>query len=211
MDNQKQHTLATYVGDMHAFETHLLAAFEQQQSLAEGHPEAKRVVQQLVDTSRRHMDQLAKHVETFGQPTESVTDKIKAAGAGALGVVAGLIDAIRPQSLSKALRDSYTATNHAIISYIMLQTAATALDDQQTASVAGQFLADVSKNAQAIASVMPSLVIHDLKDDVSLSVTDGAADRVTNNSSLSYLYGGNGSSGSALSGSPMGTTTSSGY
>ena len=107
--------------------------------------------------------------------------------ASLFGMAAGAIDVVRPQQVSKALRDSYTATNHAIIGYIMLQTTGVGLNDQETADLAERHLADHVANAQAIASVMPSLVVKDLSDDVG-NVSAGAAEAVTTNQKLSQLY-----------------------
>ena len=49
----RNETLATYVGDMHALEKHLLEAFEKQVALTEGTPHAHLVVRQLVDSTSR--------------------------------------------------------------------------------------------------------------------------------------------------------------
>jgi ferritin-like metal-binding protein YciE len=192
---ERLETLTTYVGDMHALEKHLLEAFEKQLSLTENVPHARTVVQQLVNTTRQHVDALEQRVRALGEPGKNVTDVLKTAVAGLAGVAAGAIDWARPQSVSKALRDSYTATNHAIISYIMLQTTGVALNDPETASLARQHLADCVSNAQAIANVMPSLVVKDLSDDVG-NVSPGAATEVTGNQNLGFLY--HGSSSNAL-------------
>ncbi len=183
----RNETLATYVGDMHALEKHLLEAYEKQLNLTQGTPDAHQVVQQLVDTTRRHIDALEQQVATYGAASKGLTDAVKTAVAGLFGVAAGVIDHVRPQSVSKALRDSYTASNHAIIGYIMLQTTGVALNDTEAATLAERHLQDHVRNAQAIASVMPSLVVKDLSDDVG-SVTPGAAGTVTSNQQLSFLY-----------------------
>ena len=183
----RNETLQTYVGDMHALEKHLLEAFEKQLNLTQGTPDAHSVVQQLVDSTRRHVDTLEQHVTKFGEVDKGVTDAIKTAVAGLFGVAAGVIDHIRPQAVSKALRDSYTATNHAIISYVMLQTTGVALNDTETAALAERHLQDCVSNAQAIANVMPSLVVKDLSDDVG-AVSPGAAAQVTGNQQLRFLY-----------------------
>ena len=183
----RNETLATYVGDMHALESHLLEAFEKQVGLAEGTPHAKNVAQQLVDSTRRRVDTLEQRLQALGATDKKVTDAIKTAVAGLFGVAAGAIDYVRPQSLSKAMRDSYTATNHAIVSYMMLQTTGVALSDPETAALAEQHLQDCVRNAQAIANLIPSLVFKDLSDDVG-TVAIGAASQVTGNQQLSFLY-----------------------
>jgi ferritin-like metal-binding protein YciE len=186
MDDRNR-TLTTYVGDMHALEEHMLEAFETQLKLTQDTPDAHAVVQQLVSSTRSHITALEQRVAALGHAEKSLTDNIKTAVAGLFGLAAGAIDAVRPQQVSKALRDSYTATNHAIIAYIMLQTTGIALSDQETADLAERHLADCVANAQAIASIMPALVVKDLSDDVG-SVAAGTVDRVINNQKLGHLY-----------------------
>jgi len=186
MDDRNR-TLTTYVGDMHALEQHLQEAFEVQLKLTKDTPDAHAVVQQLLTSTNNHITALEQRVEALGHPEKTISDTIKTAVAGFFGMAAGAIDAVRPQQVSKALRDSYTATNHAIIGYIMLQTTGVGLNDQETADLAERHLADHVANAQAIANVMPSLVVKDLSDDVG-NVSAGAAETVTSNQKLSQLY-----------------------
>ena len=161
MTNQEDsnRTLTTYVGDMHAWEEHILEPFERQLELTKGTPEAQVVVQQLVTTTRQHIKALEQRVKTLGHTGKNITDALKTGVSELFGVAAATINSVRPQTVSKALRDDYTATNHAIIGYIMLQTTALALHDETTAELAASHLADHVKNAQAIAAIMPAFVI----------------------------------------------------
>ena len=186
MDDRNR-TLTTYVGDMHALEQHMQEAFEAQLKLTQDTPDAHAVVQQLLTSTNNHITALEQRVEALGHPGKTISDTFKTAVASLFGMAAGAIDVVRPQQVSKALRDSYTATNHAIIGYIMLQTTGVGLNDQETADLAERHLADHVANAQAIASVMPSLVVKDLSDDVG-NVSAGAAEAVTTNQKLSPLY-----------------------
>ena len=188
MDDRNR-TLTTYVGDMHALEQHMLEAFETQLKLTKDTPNAHAVVQQLVTTTQNHIAALEQRVQALGQNDKKVTDTIKTAVAGLFGIAAGAIDAVRPQQVSKALRDSYTAINHATIAYIMLQTTGIALNDQATADLAERHLGDCVANAQAIAALMPMLVVKDLSDDVG-NMAIGTADKVTSNEKLRHLYRG---------------------
>ncbi|MBA3471405.1 MAG: DUF892 family protein [Herpetosiphonaceae bacterium] len=185
----RNRTLTTYVGDMHALEQHMLEAFEAQLKLTQDTPNAHAVVQQLVTATNNHITALEQRVQALGHPEKTMTDTIKTAVAGLFGIAAGAIDAVRPQQVSKALRDSYTALNHATIAYIMLQTTGIALNDQETADLAERHLSDCVANAQAIAAIMPTLVVKDLSDDVG-NVAGGSADKVTSNEKLRHLYRG---------------------
>lgn len=190
-------TLGTYLTDMHALEKHLLEAFEKQLNLSQNTPEAHQVVQQLVSSTRQHIAALEQRASALGQSDGGVGAAVKSAVSGVLGVAAGVVDHLRPESVSKALRDSYTATNHAIIGYIMLQTTGVALNDTETATLAQRHLQDHVSNAQAIANVMPSLVVADLADDPG-GVNQGAASQVTGSQQLGFLFHSTGGSSNAV-------------
>lgn len=91
-----------------------------------------------------------------------VTDKLKSAVAGFFGIAAGLVDTVRPLAASKALRDNYTAINHAIVGYVMLSTTAGALKNMETKVIADQFLSEWIGLAQQIMGLIPSIALKDL-------------------------------------------------
>jgi ferritin-like metal-binding protein YciE len=181
-------TVATYVGDMHALEEHMLKAFEAQLELSKDTPEAHRVVQQLVSSSRKRITALDQRVTALGQTDKTISDWVKTAVSTLAGYAAGAIDMVRPQQVSKALRDSYTALNLAVISYVMLDTTGQACQDQETAQLAQRHLLEVIANTQAIASVMPALVVADLSDNVP-GISADVATRVCSNEKLSGVFG----------------------
>lgn len=183
----RNRTLTTYVGDLHALLEHMLEPFERQLDLTKDSPEAREVVQQLVDTTRKNSAALDQRVKELGHTEKNITDSLKTGIAELFGVAAGVIDAVRPQQVSKSLRDDYTVTNHAIIASIMLQTTALALNDQKTADLASDVLSDFVGNAQAIASVMPTLVIQDISDDVDIE-SSNIVSQVTTNQKVSSLF-----------------------
>ena len=184
-------TLATYVSDMHALEKHLLEAFERQLDLTKDNAEAHRVVQTMVSRTRQHVTALEQQIErlTKKEPSKGILDTIKTLGSGLLGFAAGAIDAVRPQQDSKALRDSYTALNLAIISYVMLQTTAAAVNDQTVIDLAKSHLQNHMHCIQEIASVMPSLVVKDLSDDIPGLNASAISGSITGTQDLSAIFG----------------------
>lgn len=50
----RRRTCATYAGDMHALELHLLEAFERQLAITKELPDAHALVESLISTSKRH-------------------------------------------------------------------------------------------------------------------------------------------------------------
>lgn len=192
----RRRTCATYAGDMHALELHLLEAFERQVSITKELPEAHALVLSLIATSKRHAQILNELVNSLGDVEKIVTDKLKSAVAGLFGIAAGLVDTVRPLAVSKALRDNYTAINHAIVGYVMLSTTAAALKNTETKVIAEEFLSDWIGFAQQVMCLIPSMALKDLSDN-GINVLDfGVARSFSSNERWSSLFG-TGATGSA--------------
>jgi len=164
-DAVRRRTCATYVGDMHALELHMLEAFDRQITITKEIRDAHVVVLSLSSTAKRHAQLLNELVSSLGDVEKIVTDKLKSAVTGFFGIAAGLVDTVRPLAASKALRDDYTAVNHAIVGYVMLSTTAAALRNDETKFIADEFLNDYINLAQQIMALIPSLAIRGLSDN----------------------------------------------
>ena len=173
-DDKNQNTIADYVGDVIALEGHIAEALDRQLPLAQEHPLAGPAVQRFAQMVKGNQDALTAHQEHVGT---TAGNPIVAAGATVLGVAAGLIDKIRAEGVSKALRDDYTAFNHACISYTMLHTTALALGDQATATLAANGLRGHAGAVQEINHIMADVVVWELqKDDHQIANPNAAAE-----------------------------------
>lgn len=161
-DDKNQKTIADYVGDLVALESHIEEALDRQLEMAKEHPIAGPAVQRFHDMVKGNRDALKQYQESVG---DTAGNPIKAAGATVLGVAAGLIDKIRTEGVSKALRDDYTAFNHAAIGYTMLHTTALALGDQRTADVAAKGLTGHAGAVQEINHIIAEVVVWELEKD----------------------------------------------
>ena len=161
-DDKNQKTIADYLGDMVALESHIEEALDRQLSLAKEHPQAGAAVQRFHDMVKQNRDALKQYRQEVGT---TAGNPIKEVGSTVLGVAAGLIDKIRTEGLSKALRDDYTAFNHAAIGYTMLHTTALALGDQRTADVAARGLRGYASAVQEINHLIAEVVIWELQKD----------------------------------------------
>jgi len=101
------------------------------------------------------------------QPEVGTTagNPVIAAGSTILGKIAGVIDMVRTEAISKALRDDYVAFNLAAISYSMFLATTTTLGDTKVASIAKQHLTNYAKAVQQINQVIASVVIGELAKD----------------------------------------------
>jgi ferritin-like metal-binding protein YciE len=163
-DVQQKHeqTIADYVGDMVALESHIEEALDRQLTEVQDDREAHAAVQRFHDTVKQHRDTLIALQEDIGS---TPGNPIKAAGAALLGKAAGVIDLVRTEGISKSLRDDYTAFSLAAISYSMLHTTAQGLGNQRVAELAERHLTDYAGAIERINEIMPGVVHRELVKD----------------------------------------------
>ena len=161
---QEKHrtTIADYVGDMAALESHIEEALDRQLNEVQDDPIARNAVQEFHDMVKQHRDVLKAVEEETGKTLGS---PIKEAGAALFGKAAGIIDLVRTEGISKSLRDDYAAFSLAAISYSMLHTTAIALGDTRVASLAESHLQDHAQAIMRINEIMPGVVVRELQKD----------------------------------------------
>ena len=161
---QEKHrkTVADYVGDMVALESHIEEALDRQLREVTDDPEALAAVQVFHDTVKAHRDTLKALEQDTGK---TIGSPIKEAGAALFGKAAGIIDLIRTEGISKSLRDDYAAFSLAAISYAMLHTTALGLGNRQVADLAARHLTDYAGAIEQINEVMPGMVERKLAKD----------------------------------------------
>ncbi len=162
IDEKGQKTIADYVGDMVALESHIEEALDRQLTETKDDPQAHAAVQRFHDMVKGNRDALKQYQEEVGS---TAGNPIIAAGASLLGVAAGVIDKIRTEGISKSLRDDYTAFNHACIGYTMLHVTALALGDRRTANLAERGLTGHASAVQEINHIMADVVMRELEKD----------------------------------------------
>jgi hypothetical protein len=111
---------------------------------------------------KSHRDSLKSHLESIGG---SESHPVKSAVAAIFGMAAGVVDNLRTKGISKALRDDYTAFNHAAIGYAMLHTTAHLLGQTSTADVAERHLRDYTRAVQEINQLIADVVAWELRKD----------------------------------------------
>ena len=162
VQQKHQQTIADYVGDMVALESHIEEALDRQLTETEDDPEARAAVQRFHDMVKQHRDTLKALQEQVGT---TAGNPIIAAGSTLLGKAAGVIDLVRTEGISKSLRDDYAAFSLAAISYSMLHTTALGLGNQQVASLAERHLTDYAGAIERINEIMPGVVHRELVKD----------------------------------------------
>ena len=162
VSDKHQQTIADYVSDMAALESHIEEALDRQLTEVKDDPVAPAAVRDFHDMVKEHRDTLKAMEEETGK---TIGTPIKEAGAALVGKAAGIIDLVRTEGISKGLRDDYAAFSLAAISYSMLHTTATALGDGRVASLAERHLRDHADAIMRINEIMPEVVIRELEKD----------------------------------------------
>ncbi len=162
VQEKHQMTIADYVGDMVALESHIEEAMDRQLKETKDDPEAHAAVKGFHDMVKSHRDGMKALQEEVGT---TAGNPIIAVGSNLLGKAAGIIDMVRTEGISKSLRDDYAAFSLAAISYSMLHTTATGLGNQKVAKVAAKNLTDYAGAIERINEIMPGVVDRELRKD----------------------------------------------
>jgi hypothetical protein len=171
-DDKNKNTIADYVGDMVALQDHIEEALDHQLELTKGSPVAAAAVQQFHDMVKRNRDEMKQHQQQVGTTPGNPVIEV---GSTLLGKAAGIIDKVRTEGISKALRDDYTAFNHVCIGLTMLHVTALALGDQATARIAARQLEDYAGAVQKINHIIGEVVLEELRKDDHTIVDPNAA------------------------------------
>ncbi|MBA3275565.1 MAG: DUF892 family protein [Chloroflexia bacterium] len=162
------HEISDWVGDIVALESHVEEAMDAQLKLkADASLEA--TLKKFHDTVRDSKQRAVSFQESYGS---EAGNPIKKAGSNLLGKAAGVIDKMRDDSVSKAIRDDYTAFNHTAIAYTMLHTTAMAFKDQAAQDFAEKGMRTYAGLVQDVNHVIPEAVVFDLKQGDHAPVID---------------------------------------
>lgn len=154
------HEISDWLGDIVALEKHVEEAMDHQIKLDVSDADLKATFQKFHDTVKASMDRAESYQKQYGS---TAGNPVVQKGSELLGKAAGLIDKLRSDSVSKALRDDYTAYNHVAIAYTMLHTTAMAFEDEATMQFAEQGLRTYAGMITDINHMMPVAVLHDIK------------------------------------------------
>ncbi len=172
--DQGAKTIADWLGDMVALESHIEEALDRQIAVVKDSPHAAPAVQRFHDMVKSNRDALKARQSEIGTTGGNPVVKV---GATLLGKAAGIIDKVRAEGVSKSLRDDYTAFNLAAVGHTMLHTTAVALGDTQTADLAARCLTGHASAIQEINHIIEDVVMEELRNDKLPIVDPAAADK----------------------------------
>jgi ferritin-like metal-binding protein YciE len=163
MKYQDKDSLKTYTSDLLALETHFLNAVKKQKSSESVKDEIViDLLHELDKTISKNTSELETYLDSFENKT---LDDIKSKLASFAGSVAGLIDNARSDTVSKIVRDNYTALSMITVGYTMLHTLALANDDNSLAEISEKHLKECTNMVTEISKVVPLAVANEVIDD----------------------------------------------
>lgn len=174
-ESQNLDTIKTYVGDMYSLESHIEEALDSQLEKCRDHPKAYAAVRRFHGTVRTQRDAMKAHLDELGGGTGGA---LKSAVSAAFGLAAGVIDKVRPEAVSKCLRDDYTAFNLGAMGYHMLYGTALMLGFPKTAELAERHHKAYTDMVQDINQIVLDVVAWELRKD-GHKVDEKAMDRAT--------------------------------
>ena len=131
-------------------------------------------------TLKAHVDALEQLIEAYDGKAESL---LKKAVTEVLGAVAGLYDKMREHSVSRILRDNYTALSLAAMGYTAYNAFGLAIHEKQVAEVAQRHLRELTPLLIDLSKVLPHTVVREVNEeneDFAVDATVGdEAERIT--------------------------------
>lgn len=140
---------------------------------------AGEVIDAMNTTLVRQLADLQAHVKNMGGATGGGV--VKGALATVTGALAGLYGKTRGETVSRMLRDDYTALSFLSVCTIALHTTALAVNDALTAELTLRHMREYPSLMISLSDLLPHAVIAELvKDAVSITSAEAAEQAVHN-------------------------------
>lgn len=163
MSTEKNNNLQTYTSDLHALERHFMNAVKKQKTSDRvTDKRAVDLLNNLDKTASAHVQKLSAELDQMGAEVKST---IKSKIATFAGSVAGMIDSVRDDALSKMLRDDYAALSMITIGYTMLHTHALSNENHELAEMSKNHLDDCTILITQISKVIPMVTAYEINSD----------------------------------------------
>jgi hypothetical protein len=176
LNSQGKAAISDFVGDIVSVETGIEETLDRQLKMGNDNSAFRPAVQRYHDAVKASRDAARAYRDALGADTEGANTLVEK-GTSALGAITGMIQKLRPEGLSKAMRDNYVLFNTAAIAYTTLHTSAMALGDSATESFAATGLRTYARLVQDVNSVVPEIVVDELRKDGHVIANPMAADQ----------------------------------
>lgn len=155
--------LNTYTNDLLTYNKHFLSAVRSQKtSDTVTNTKAVDLLHNIDIAITNQINDLEKFEDLI---SDSTTDDIKEKVASVFGSIAGNIDSLRKDPVSKIIRDDYTALSMLASGYTMLYTAALTYDRKELANFASESLSRIAQLITESSQVIPFVVADELSGE----------------------------------------------
>lgn len=157
--------LNTYTNDLLTYNNHFLSAVRSQKTSDKlKNTKAIGLLHDIDIALTNQINDLEKFDDLIeDSKTEAIKDKL----ASVFGSIAGNVDTLRKDPISKILRDDYTALSMLASGYTMLHTAALTYEKKDLAEYAQNSLTRIAQLITETSQVIPYVVAEELSDDPS--------------------------------------------
>ena len=158
-----QDVLEQQLREQIALEEHLCKAIQEQVEEIRGaeFADARTLLQKTCEALELHFTPLNKLLDGLDQVARH--EKAKAISRNGGGLIDHLAQGVPKQSLSKILRDDYSALNLVTISNTLLHTTALALEAKEVASTALKHLENLAPLVVRIGEIVPEVITRELR------------------------------------------------
>lgn len=163
---------------MLAVEAHILAALQKQRTAEaiSNYPYIASLLERTENTLQRQVDELeAANASYDNKPTAEAKQTI----TQLFGAVAGFYNKFREHTLSRMLRDNYTALSLAAISNTMMHAYAVSVQEYGIADMAKRHIDELSNLIADIRKAIPEVVIGEVDDTTDFPVNKRSIGRAT--------------------------------
>ncbi len=156
--------ITKHLADMTAVEKHVLEAVQRQREndTVRNHIDVNTALIEAERVLNEHVDHLTRLSEEYGGDSENL---LKKAITAAAGVAAGLYDQVRTDTMTRMLRDDYTAFSLIAMSYTAMHSFGLAIGEKKIADVALMHLKHVTPVLVEISKLVPITTVLETATD----------------------------------------------
>ncbi len=156
--------ITKHLADMQALEKHILEAVERQRGndTVRSHVEVNKTLIEAERILNEHVDHLERLAKEYGGEGESL---FKKAVTTAAGVAAGLYDQVRSDTMTRMLRDDYTAFSLTAMGYTAMHSFALAIKEPKMAEMALAHLKHITPLLVEISKLVPVTTVLETATD----------------------------------------------
>ena len=152
---ERNQPLISWLNDAYAMERSIIQVLENHAGDAKDHPDMQARLQQHLEETRRHAEQVKSCIERLGGSTSA----IKTGMATVMGTVQGMSTALARDELVKNALHDYATEYFEMASYKSLIAAAQDIGDLETVNVCQQILQDEESIATFLDQQLPMITV----------------------------------------------------